>query len=550
MAIHISEALKLPVMKDTKLIAGHKGLNNTIKWVTIVEVLDDMHRLQDGEFLITTAFGMNENEDRLNEFYKLLTSNKLSGIAINTSFYMKEIPESFITAANKSGLPLIEIPTDINFSVITKGLLEQIVNNQMHLLEFSNTIHRKLTNLVLNNQGLTEITNTLAELTSATTLIYNDFYEVVHYTKQNIDVTFDKKPIVKLEDLKINIQKDLIQSSAEETTTHKKVGPYTMTIYPIIAKQACYGWVVIIKPTKQWKELDEIAVGHTATIYAIEFLKREAVEETKMRLQGDFLKDIFNRNFTNKDTIMEDGKMLGYDLSLKQAVFYFRFPKKNKDSKKRNDKLYHVLEQLLNQKNKQHLIQAKMDSLILLTNVTGETKRKIRTYCRQLAQEIHDQWSYFFPNDPLTIGIGKHYDNVVHLAKSAREARYAVSLFSLLQYREKNIIHYDDLGMYDLLLEMKDSGIDLSTIYMDCLENIIPTNNKSLDLIDTLDVYLKNNQSIQTAADQLYIHRHTLRYRLNQIEKRTGLNLKSADDRLKLQIGVMAYRLVHTVRQM
>src|SRR5690625_6423573 len=97
--------------------------------------------------------------------------------------------------------------------------------------------------------------------------------------------------------------------------------------------------------------------------------------------------------------------------------------------------------------------------------------------------------------------------------------------------------------MYDLLLEMKESRVDFQTIYMYSLENIIPTNDKSIDLVHTLDVYLRSNQSIQKAADELYIHRHTLRYRLNQIEKRTGLQLKSADDRLKLQMAVMAYKL-------
>ncbi|MGM8212158.1 PucR family transcriptional regulator [Virgibacillus sp. W0430] len=546
MALSIYEALQLPVMKNTKLVAGHEGLANNIKWVTIVEVVEDTRRLQEGEFLITTAFGLDKNEAQIKEFHKLLTSNKLSGIAIYTSFYMKEIPQSFISAANESGLPLIEIPTDINFSVITKALLEQIVHNQMHMLEFSATIHRQLTKLVLNNRGPTEITNTLAKLTNSTTIIFNDFYEIIHHHRNEDTITLGHQATIHIHDKQLNLKAHLLECMKQEATIHKAIDPYKITICPIIAKQACYGWVVIIKPIEKWKELDEIAVGHAATIYAIESLKKQAVEETKIRLQGDFLEDIFNENYSENEIVIEQAKKLGYDLTVRQTVIYFTFQTNGIEAEKQIDQLYYVIEQLLQQKNKQHLIQSKLDSLTLLTNVTGDSTTEMRKSCFQLAEEINDQWKYFFPKQPLAIGIGRHYDSIDMLAKCAREAHDAVKLSNLL-HKQGNIYLYEDLGMYDLLLEMNRSGIELRTIYEDCLQNIVPTHDQSIDLIETLYVYLKNNQSIQMAADELFIHRHTLRYRLNQIEKRTGLNIKVADDRLRLQMAVMAYKLVEAM---
>lgn len=542
MAIRVSEALQLPVMKHTKLVAGHHGINNIIKWVTIVEVVEDIDRLQKGEFLITTAFGIDENTEQRNEFLKLLTSNKLSGIAIYTSFYMKEIPDSFISAANESNLPLIEIPTDINFSVITKALLEQIVNNQMHLLEFSNTIHRKLTELVLNNKGSEEITNTLAQLTFATTFVYNEFYEVIHYKEQEVQVDVIEKTTIRILDQEINIKGLLQQSLKRESTVHHTIDLYIISVCPIIAKKSCYGWVIVVKSKSKSKELDEIAIGHASTIYAIDFLKKEAIEETKMRLQSDFLEDVFNNTYTDKETVLAEAQKLGYDLSKKQVVFYFTFKVNHEGNHQLVDKLYSVIEQLFNQKKKQFLVQVKMNSLILLTNVSGKKKEQFKKYCVQLAQEICDQWVYFFPEAPLIIGIGKVSKEFEQLPKSVKQAEYAIEFSDLID-KDSSINYYEDLGMYDLLLEMKESGVDLQTIYMDSLENIIPTNDKSIDLVHTLDVYLRSNQSIQKAADELYIHRHTLRYRLNQIEKRTGLQLKSADDRLKLQMAVMAYKL-------
>src|SRR5699024_6551830 len=182
MAISIQKALELPIMKDTSLVAGVGGIKNNIKWVTTVEIIEDIKRLQEGEFLITTGFGLLENKSQMKAFHDLITSQLLSGIAIYTSFYMKEIPASFINLANEHELPLIEIPTDINFSEITKVLLEQIVNNQMHLLEEAENVHRKLTNLILNDWSLNEVTTKLAKLTNATIVIYNELHEIIYHS--------------------------------------------------------------------------------------------------------------------------------------------------------------------------------------------------------------------------------------------------------------------------------------------------------------------------------------------------------------------------------
>src|SRR5690625_7097612 len=80
---------------------------------------------------------------------------------------------------------------------------------------------------------------------------------------------------------------------------------------------------------------------------------------------------------------------------------------------------------------------------------------------------------------------------------------------------------------------MKRLGIKLSTIYSENINRLQAESGKEIDLIETIEIYFKNNQSIQQTAKELFIHRHTLRYRLDQVEQRTGLNLKSTDDLLK-----------------
>ena len=61
-------------------------------------------------------------------------------------------------------------------------------------------------------------------------------------------------------------------------------------------------------------------------------------------------------------------------------------------------------------------------------------------------------------------------------------------------------------------------------------------------LLLTLEVYLKHNKSLKLAADELFIHRSTLTYRLDSIKKLTNMNLDDADERLHILLSCIVLR--------
>lgn len=547
MAISIQEAMALPIMKETRLVAGQDGLSNLIKWVTIVEVLEDINRLQEGEFLITTGFGLLESDDKKEKFIQLLGQKKLSGVAMYTGFYLPEIPDSLITVANEHNLPLIEISTNINFSKITKAILEQIINNQMQLLEDSLSIHKELTRLVLENKGAKEITTTLSNLTDAAIIVYNDIQTIENIVTKNIALNILAKTGLNIDGEEFNLKDKLESSSKLRIPSHFHTLNYHVSIYPIIANNQSYGSIVAIKRSDMWREMDDIAIEHAGTVFAIEALRKVAIKETRLRLQGNFLDEIIDDHITNKAYALEQGKKLGYDLSSSQAFFYLYIQKNKLESSELpslESKLFQTVNEVLKNKNQAYMGRAKLDSLMLLVNIVGETDQEMEQNCYWLAKEINKQWLYFFPKDPLIIGIGRCYDGISMLSQSAKEAQLAVSLSGVLT-KPNTIVHYKELGTYHLLINMKEAGIDLEKLYSDTLDPLLKHARQGTDLLETLDVYLYNNQNIQITAGELSIHRHTLKYRLKQIETKTGLQLKSADDRMQIQLAIMAYKLLN-----
>lgn len=545
MALSIREALQLPVMAHTSLIAGQKGINNDIKWVTTVEVVEDITRFQDGEFLITTGFDMHDNTEKQAEFEKLLHLKKLSGVAIYTDFYLSEIPEGFIHAANQSCTPLIKIPPQINFSMITKAILEQIVNKQMTLLEHSLSIHKELTSSILNDQSLSEITKKLANLTTASTYIFNDFCELIYKVNQNPFISIRSENNTFFGENEFNIKEFLKSCQTEGHYTHREVEEYRISACPIIARKYCFGWIMIIKPLKTWNELDDIAIGHAVTVCAIEYLKQKAVLEKQILLQGDFLEEIIHQNYSNENTVIEKGRKLGYDITAKQTVFYFTFENTNDENISQEiNRLYALIDQVFIRERKQYIIRTKLKSIMLVTIVSGKNTNQIKKYCYQLIDEIEKQWEYHFHDNLLQIGIGNECVGIKGLSKSAKQAKYAVKLSRLLD-KSMTTVHYSDLGLYSVLIEMKESGFDLKSLYKNYLGDLIHQKSHGVDLFKTAEAYLLNNENIQVTANKLFIHRHTLKYRLNLIETKTGLDLKLTDDRMKLQLGIFAYKLIH-----
>ena len=214
--------------------------------MTIVEIIEDTSRLSEGELLVTTGFGLADNRERRARLEELIQSQRLSAIAIYKGVYLTEIPASLIEAAKNSGIPLIEIPSHVNFSDITKAVLEQIVSSQLHQLKYSSAIHQRLTHLNVSNKNVTQITDELAHLTSANIVVL----DVLHQTAAHLikdEVTYspavgfltDREPIETTPLLK--------QAEEKGRLIYDTCGAFVLAACPVIAMGDIFGFIVSLK---------------------------------------------------------------------------------------------------------------------------------------------------------------------------------------------------------------------------------------------------------------------------------------------------------------
>lgn len=162
------------------------------------------------------------------------------------------------------------------------------------------------------------------------------------------------------------------------------------------------------------------------------------------------------------------------------------------------------------------------DEMIFLLKSNAERMGFLKEYL----QKLYLQTSSEFPKMKISIGIGNTAKTPEHLTESYEQARKA-----LLVKKEIPVISYEDLGIYQLLLEIPDKEIIRKYVdkYLGTLLEYDKKYEQELTL--TLQIFLRQNGNIAAAAKELFVHRNTMLKRLEKIEELLNLSLKSAEVR-------------------
>lgn len=115
----------------------------------------------------------------------------------------------------------------------------------------------------------------------------------------------------------------------------------------------------------------------------------------------------------------------------------------------------------------------------------------------------------------------------------------AHSALEMAMKTEENLIYFDQMGLYRLLYSIPDQNL-LQTMGPSLIRPLIDYDLKhNTNYVETLEAYLKYNGSIQAVAEELFTHRNTVIYRVNNIKKLLDCTLETAEERMTYQIACM-----------
>ena len=283
------------------------------------------------------------------------------------------------------------------------------------------------------------------------------------------------------------------------------------------------------------------------------FLSEFAQDEEKKTYQRDIIHNILNGLLSSKE-MTEVAAQLGMKESDTYRVVDFHTIKKNVQRKYTKEQLQEVgvivgeLMYLL----PDALIYRNMDQIVMIQQVdSDQTELEYQKEMEEIEEVIQQSILYRKKDTDFQIGIGKSVEGYQRLKESYHEASQAIKYIEIIRQvtgdKNKSVVHYSNLGFFQIFGKVDD---------MTELERCIPETLKKLylyddehkgELITTLQMYLRNNQSIKKTAGAMFVHYRTISYRLEKIKQISGINFDNANEVLAVSNGLIIYKMLKEI---
>ena len=160
--------------------------------------------------------------------------------------------------------------------------------------------------------------------------------------------------------------------------------------------------------------------------------------------------------------------------------------------------------------------------------------------CADVMEAFADRAARKMPERRVWVGVSDQVADISNLRLSFRRAKAAVVM---AHNEDRPIQFFDKMGLYRLLY-MVDDPLLLKSLSDDLLRPLLEYDAQhGGGYLETLESYLKNSGSIKAMADELFIHRNTILYRMANIKKLLGSNLEDSRERMMFEIACMIRKM-------
>ena len=551
MAYTVRKLLESEQFPKMKLLCGEKGLDLEVKGIRIIEIEDMERYLTGGEILITSfQVYLSCNDREVEQHFEDLVKSDISG------FIVKKRKEYDPTGrrlsllekhCKKYEIPLVEISEDLHYWGIIRYVIMQVFDKATARLKYFKITHDNFNAFILNNNGSCNTASNIIKFLSV--MIENPV--VLYYGNLNCMVSTNSDNSKLILSDEIQPYKPNIITKFQYMKQMKGSCVQYVVKFAILSEVEIY--ITITEENRELTELDYMAIENAIINLQYGFLSEFAQDEVKKKYQRDIIHNILNGLLSSKE-MTEAAAQLGMKESDTYRVVDFHTIKKNVQSKYTKEQLHEVgvivseLKHLL----PDALIYRNMDQIVMIQQVdSNQTELEYQKEMEEIEEVIQRSILYRKKDTDFQIGIGKSVEGYQRLKESYYEASQAIKYIEIIRLvtgdKNKSVVHYSNLGFFQIFGEIDD---------VTELERYIPETLKKLylyddehkgELITTLQMYLRNNQSIKKTADAMFVHYRTISYRLEKIKQISGINFNDANEVLAVSNGLIIYKMLKEI---
>ncbi len=278
-----------------------------------------------------------------------------------------------------------------------------------------------------------------------------------------------------------------------------------------------------------------------STLLALELERSRAPEWASDEAAGEFVRAVLERRVTDRGDLVARAAELATDVDAGGGVVVARAaPRAAQTGDWRARVLIVSLRALRAASSGSIAALAERGERAAVTAIVpaadpAPLERAAAALTRELAASL--------PGFHLTVAHSRWVADPVDLYRAGQEALLAANV---AEADGHELLAFEDTGSYRLLLPAmsEDSG-ELERFYEETIAPLSAYDEQyETELVATIEAYLENNGNVTPTAEQLFTHRHTIRYRLERARELCGHDITSTVGREKLGLGLKAMRVL------
>ena len=276
-----------------------------------------------------------------------------------------------------------------------------------------------------------------------------------------------------------------------------------------------------------------LAGGESEDVYMLGKIAAFQVQSLLVAYKERFDKDNFIKNLLLDNLLLVDiynrAKKLHIDTEAKRVIFIIE------TSHEKDSVALDNVRNLLGGKSRDFVTAVDEKNIIVVKELADKAgSRELEKMAKEMMEILRAESE----DDKIHIAYGTVVNDIKEVSKSYKEAKLALDVGKIF-FDEKDIVAYSTLGIGRLIYQLP---IPLCKMFIkEIFEGKTPDEFDE-ETLTTINKFFENSLNVSETSRQLYIHRNTLVYRLDKLQKSTGLDLRVFEDAITFKIALMVVK--------
>lgn len=527
----LRETLLFPSFAGATVVAGERGLDHSVTNAMVMEAADIEKWGKPGLLLITSFYALqNLDEDQIRDFFRKVAELDLAGIVFKPERFVKHVPKFIVEVCDELCVPIVQVTPDTKYEPILMDVMGNVIDSNMTLLNRFFDVHREVTRLALEQPSIYDIIRKLGEATHYDVTYFDRANDIRISTTEGLD-GFNR---YHLEEIPRGRYQTFHYYQAMLFYPDDTARSVVTVLVPGLERRVIY--LMLHASVHELSPIDYMAVENYATLLQSELLKQAAIEQRVFNENNSLVHDLLLNRFPNHAALEDALQRLGLGLQPNYQALLVRLSITDPTQSERLEDLARALTQRLKRTYHSIAYYQNGNRIIYLRNFsTGSVGFRMETIERTLSDMHADD----------------EFPPFVHLAALSgtadRDSIPAINDEVLSVYRlfdsnraDNQSVRYEDLGVYKLLVQVGD----LNNIDEFIDPRLVRMRKENPAFFETLQVLSTCGFNYKEAANQLYIHPKTIRYRVERVRETYGLDIHDSNDLTQILLAIKLVALL------